>query len=127
MTNLKASQLNEQAKRLNKKLTACRSIKRLLKQKGWRDIVQPLLEAMITDCIGGKEGNLYKKGWLGAPDGNYEYFTGYKQALMDFHNKIWNYPESIEILKNQIKILEQKAKGEDRYNVPMLDGRYAEQ
>lgn len=126
MHDLKAIRLNEQAKALNKKLTACRSVKRVLVQKGWRDILQPLLEAMISDVVGWKKGKIYVNGHLCKPaDQHYEYYVGYKQALMDFNNRIWNYVESIETLQKQIENLETKAKEPDKYINPMMEGPYA--
>jgi hypothetical protein len=111
---LLANKLNEQAKKLNKKLTLCRSVKRLLQQKPWKDIIEPLLAKMIEETIGGKSGNMYCQNHLSKP-GQSEFFVGYKQALMDLHNRIWAYPESIEGLKKQIKVLEDRAKAPDRY------------
>ena len=116
----------ERAKLINKKLTTCRSVKRLIKQKAWRDIVQPLLDEMIGDVIGKKRGNVYKNGHLCKPEGNYEYFTGYKQGLMDFNNQIWNYIDSIESLTEQLHSLEKKVTGEEKYINPMLGGKYGE-
>ncbi len=126
MKELLVNKLNEKAKQLNKKLTTCRSVKRLLAQKAWKTVIQPLIDETIADTIGGKKGSLYRKNLLTDPDTkNKEYYIGYKQALMDLHNRVWNYPESIELLKNQIKLLEKKAKQPEKYSVPMTEGKYA--
>ena len=128
MQDLRSIRLNEQAKGLSKKLTACRSVKRVLTQKGWRNILQPLLDAMIGDTVGWKRGKIYVNGHLCKPaDQHYEYYVGYKQALMDFNNRIWNYVESIETLNKQIKNLEIEAKEPvDKYVInPMMEGPYA--
>jgi hypothetical protein len=125
VTELTVNRLNEKAKALNKKLTLCRSVKRLLNQKGWRTIIQPTIDKMITDITGSKKGNTYSKGILSSPD--YEksdYYIGYKQALMDLNNRIWNYPESIDLLKKQIKNLEEQAKSPTKYTIPMKGGKY---
>ena len=124
--NLDTLKLNERAKVLNKKLTACRSVKRVLTQKGWRDIIQPLLDAMIDDVVGYKRGKIYVNGALSKPEQDkHEYFVGYKQALMDFNNRVWNYPESIEIISKQIHHLEEKAGMPEKYINPMTEGPYA--
>jgi len=124
--NIKELQLNERAKILNKKLTACRSVKRVLTQKGWREVLQPLLEAMINDVVGYKQGNKYINGALCKPQEiNYEYFIGYKQALMDFNNRAWNYVDSMGMINQQIKNLEAQARGEEKYINPMMEGPYA--
>jgi len=124
--DLKYIKLNERAKTLNKKLTACRSVKRVLSQKGWRTIIQPLLDAMIDDVVGFKRGNIYVNGSLSKPEQDkHEYFVGYKQALMDFNNRVWNYPESIEVLSKQIQNLEEKAGMPEKYINPMMEGAYA--
>ena len=68
MNELKANKLRDKAKLLSKKLTACRSVKRLLKQKAWGDIIQPTLDKMIDDVIGGKTGNFYTRNNLANPN-----------------------------------------------------------
>lgn len=118
--------LEDKARALNKKLTVCRRVKRLTNDKVWKDIVQPLLDAMISDITGYKKGNSYTQGHLGKPKAeDYSYYVGYKQALMDFNNKVWNYIDSIELLKKQIENLEKAAKEKDIYTNPMTEGPYA--
>lgn len=121
------NRLQEQAKIYNKKITVCRRVKKLTSDKTWKDIIQPLLDAMIEDVVGGKSNNIYKNGHLCAPGKDYEYFTAYKQALMDFNNRVWGYTNSIEPLKKQVKSIEEKVLGKEKYTNPMLDGKYAEQ
>jgi len=121
---LTASNLEDRAKSINKKLKACRKVKKLVNDKAWKDIVQPLLDAMIEDVVGGKTNNVYKNGHLCKPAGDYEYYTGYKQSLMDFNNRVCNYVNSIEALKQQVKSIEKKVLGEDKYINPMIDGKY---
>ena len=123
--NLKELQLNERAKVLNQKLTLCQKVRRLVRQRTWKGIIQPLIDAMINDVTGYKKGNIYTKGALCNPgEKSYEYYSGYKQALMDLNNRIWNYVETIEVLSEQIKALEDKAKGPDKYINPMMEGKY---
>jgi hypothetical protein len=122
----KELKLQERARALNRKLTACRSVKRVLNQKGWRTILQPLLDAMITDVLGGKRGNMYTSGAVSKPDDkSIEYYIGYKQALIDFNNRVWNYVESMQILSDQIKKLEEQAGEPEKYINPMMEGPYA--
>jgi len=121
---LQNSRLQDHAKVCNKKITTCRKVKKLVTNKTWADIIQPLLDAMIEDVVGGKVDNVYKNGHLCKPAENYEYFTGYKQGLMDFNNRVWNYVNSIEPLKKQVKSIEKKVLGEETYTHPMIDGKY---
>ena len=46
---------------------------------------------------------------------------------MDFNNQIWNYVNSIESLNEQLKSLEHKLSGEEKYSNPMLEGKYAKE
>jgi hypothetical protein len=120
MRELRELKLNDRAKQLNAKLTLCRLVSSFLKKKAWKTIIQPLIDEMIADTIGGKRGNIYRNNLLAKPEAqNKEYLIGYKQALMDLNNRIWSYPESIEPLQGQIKLLEERAKAPDRYNIPM--------
>ena len=115
---------HEQAKKLNKQITTCKKVKKILEDKVWAEIIQPLLDAMIEDTVGARRGNIYKNGHLCKPEGNYEYYVGYKQALMDFHNRVWNYVESIKPLTERRKAIEKTLTGEVKYINPMLEGKY---
>ena len=118
--------LHEQAGKLNKKLTTCYGVRRLLKSRGWRSIAQPLLDAMINDVIGWKNKNTYVNGLISKPtDKSLDYYAGYKQALMDFNNRLWNYVESIDLLQEQISNIGKKAQAGAEYVKPMTKGRYA--
>jgi len=113
----------ERAKVLNKKLSLCQEVKEYVEKDTWKNIIQPLLDAMIEDVVGGKRGDIYRNGALCKPSGDYEYFTGYKQALMDFHNKVWNYVVSIKGIEEQIKFIEKDVLGEAKYKIPMLEDK----
>ena len=120
MKELQVTKLAEQARQLSKLLTSCRRVKKLVEQKAWREVVQPLIEKMIADAVGGKVGNLYSINHLSKPDGvGVEFYVGYKQALMDLNNRVWTHVDSIKGLQERIKLLEKKASTPERYKMPM--------
>jgi len=97
----------EQLQKLNSKLTACRQVVETLETPGWKKIIQPIIDKMIKDVIGGRDGEYWDSGQIkGEVFKQYktEHMLGYRQSLIDLHNRIWAY-------KGQIKQLEQQISG----------------
>jgi hypothetical protein len=74
-------------------------VKSMLEHPGWKQFVEPLLDQMIVDVIGGKENGV----WLNMPDSLKEknmtldeikYLLGYKTALIDFAQRVQGLVES---------------------------------
>ena len=86
---------------LEAKIAAASQVKIMLESNAWKQYISPLLDRMIVDTIGGKEGDR----WLDTPpalcertiDSNeFRYLLGYKAALIEFHNNIYALIEEAE-------------------------------
>jgi hypothetical protein len=90
---------------LNGKLSACKKVVDTITTKGWSDIIQPIIDKMISDVIGSKTGEVWDAGNIKKETFNglqTEYLLGYRQALIDFNNRIWGYKAHIKSLTDQI-------------------------
>jgi hypothetical protein len=117
----------QELKRLNDQLRAARKVDKTIKTKGWKDIVQPIIDKMIMDTLGGKVGNTWVNGAISKPDTvkESEYYIGYKQALIDFNNRIWNYKECIKTIQDRIKEVQERGGEVNRLRQPFEGGKYA--
>ena len=111
-------------KTLNKKLSASRKVIATIGTEGWGDIVQPIIDRMIMDVIGGRTGDFWDAGDVKTNKTLHpEYLFGYRQSLIDFHNRIWNYKAQEKNIEKQIKMLEDN---KERVIAPMQDSPYAD-
>ena len=92
-----------------------------LKTPGWVDVVQPLLDKMITDCIGAKKGEEWHGGYLHKNDADVEHIRAYTQALIEFQNMLHDHFRLADKFKDMAK---QEAKEKKLYSSPMNDTRY---
>ena len=114
------------SKKLYEELNTCQKVKDTMNTPGWK-VIESILDRMIVDVLGGKVGNEWKAGIIkeAKKDEERDYYIGYKQFGIDFHNRIYNHIVRMEALRQHIsKIEEQEAKGET-YVTPMEDTRYA--
>lgn len=80
----------------------------------WTKSVQPLLDKMIQDTIGGvgKDG-LWSPGIVGQPEGKMystDYLLGYRMGLIDFNNRLRTQQTKVIKIKKQIEELQKPAK-----------------
>ena len=116
----------KELKRLNEIMSLCERVAQTLSTSGWREIIEPLMDKMITDIAGCKMPNGRWHGGLldkARKDERREYYIGYKQALVDLHKRIYGYVDSVPRLKDQrvelIKI------GSAKTSIPLVsDTRY---
>lgn len=95
---------------------------------GWNKVVQPLLDKMINDIIGGKQ-----------PDGSYDIgIPGltqqpaeealkafqYRQALMEFNNHLRSYFVIAAKARKRLDTPEE-VESVEKYTMPLQDTRYA--
>lgn len=97
-------------------------LKVLMAMPGWTDIVQPILDKMIEDCIGYKRGGEWFGGLIHKNDGNELSRCYYTQALIEFQNRINDHIRIAERLKSEEQTRQSK---NILYTNPMVDTRYS--
>lgn len=113
--------------KLYNQLSVCQKVQKTLKTKGWKEILGPKLQKMIESVMGQQDENgIYVRGILDkAKTEEAQYYLGYKAALMDFNNEVYNHLASINKLTSSIKTLEDTTIREETYTEPMKDTKYA--
>ena len=97
---IRAAEINK----LNETLSLCDRVTQTVATKGWQDIIEPLIDKTITDITGCKMPNGRWHGGLidrARKDERREHYIGYKQALIDFHRRVYGYVDSVPRLKDQ--------------------------
>lgn len=96
------------AKRLEAQSRESLDLKTMIEGKPWKTTVQPLIDKMIDDTIGGKrEDGTYMHGLIGEQRYDAQYLLGYRMAIMDFNNRIRLTAASYEKLKEQMRDLKE--------------------
>lgn len=117
----------EEVKRLNEQVKVCNKVSDTVATEGWTDIVEPLIDKMISDITGGKLKGRWYGGLLdrARKDERREFYIGYKQALIDFHKRIMAYVDAIKVYEQK---RDEMLKAKDNpYTRPMVDDtRYGE-
>ena len=118
--------VNEEVKKLGRQITVCQKVSETLTSDGWRDILEPLIDRMITDTVGGKIGDTWVSGKLdrARTDERREFYIGYKQALIDFLGRARFHLTQLPVLEEKARMLI-KEKEQPRFIPPMGDSRYA--
>ncbi len=112
--------LNAQEQKTYENLRTCNLVKDVIDSEGWREVILPSLDRMITDIVGGKINGDWVSGKIN-DDSRQEclpYYVGYKQGLLDFHNHVYNYIKSIAINRSVINAIEKEKRGE--FDVPLV-------
>ncbi len=104
-------QLEEQKQKAFKQLSTCEDVRQTVITKGWKEIVEPLVDRMIIDTIGGK----VKGRWTGGEftegkknDKSLDFFLGYKQFGIDLLSRVYGYVDSVKKLTNQISVIDKE-------------------
>ena len=113
--------VNLEEKNLNTQLSVCKKVMEMLQTKGWRDIVEPIIDRMIIDVVGGKIGDVWVSGRLdrAKKEERREFHIGYKQALIDLHSRIKLHSQQLPIIEDRIKALQDNKK--ERFYIPMQE------
>lgn len=120
------SKSQERKQKLYNQLNVCEKVRRTVGSKGWKEILGPKLQKMIESVTGQKdERGIYLKGLIDMEKGLEQFYLGYKAALMDFNNEVYNHLAAIETTRESIKTLEETAEKEQKYTRPMEDTKYA--
>jgi len=113
-------------RRLNKQLEICKRVKEVVESEGWQRTISPIIDRMIVDTVGGKIKDTWVSGKLdrARKDERREFYIGYKQALVDIHNRVMFHLTQIPILEGQLKDVQIGKEG--RFRQPLVeDTRYA--
>ncbi len=113
--------LSKTEQKLYEKLRICRLVEETINTRGWQEIILPSLNRMIQEEVGGRLGDkwIYGKIQRTKDTDNVWFHIGAKQSLMEFHNHIYNYLRSIEIIKSQIRGIEAEKTG--KFERPMME------
>lgn len=125
--NVVQQQYDDRERVLHEELTICRKVKQTIDTKGWKEIIEPLLDKLIIDVVGAKVDGRWCPGSVdrARKDERREYHIGYKSALIKLHNLIYSsYIDQITVKEKELKSIDAlKKKGTV---VPMVeDSRYA--
>jgi len=120
------SKSQEHKQKLYNKLNVCEKVRKVIKSKGWSEILGPKLQKMIDSVTGQKDKNgLYVPGLMDKGGRAEQYYIGYKAALMDFNNEVYNHLVAIETTRASIKTIEETAEKSETHTRPMEDTKYA--
>ena len=114
--------VEQRVNELNQAVSICNKVKTTVDTEGWKEIVEPMIDKMITDITGCKMQNGRWHGGLldrARKEEKREFYIGYKQALIDLHRRIWAYPDAIKRYEDERGTL---VSGPKRgYTTPMID------
>lgn len=104
----------------------------LFKTTGWTTIVQPLIDKMINDSIGYKNGNLWTEGNIGRSTmttHEIDKIVWYRKALIEFNNALHNTLAEAEKIKLKLKLEAERktntTQKKESFIPPLLDTSYA--
>jgi len=95
----------EKITQLEKEKQNVLELKEFINSKTWQHNVQPMINKMITDTIGGvaKDG-MWSPGIVGQEKGyNTEYLLGYRMGLIDLNNRLREQINMSKKIDEQIK------------------------
>jgi len=99
------------------KLAICQEVYTTTQSNGWNKTIEPLIDKMIVDTIGGKVNGRWTGGTLTDGDGtkNQDFYLGYKQFGIDLLNRIHKlYLDNIGKLKNKLAVID------DQLSAPLV-------
>jgi hypothetical protein len=113
--------LDLKRKKKNELIAMGRLVKDTLQSEGWVKVGEPLLNKMIMDIMGGFRDGEWSMGVLNKckKDETISYYIGYKQALIDYHNRLNAYVKNIKFEEESLKIMDEDLK--EKYTIPMLE------
>ena len=98
--------------KLERDVSICRKVVTTLETQGWKDVIAPLIDKMIIDIVGGKIKGKWVSGLLNRAksEEKREYYIGYKQALIDLHNRTHAYEVQFKIKTDELSDLKVEEK-----------------
>jgi len=103
-------------------ITNGKLIEEVFKLKGWKALIEPMMDEMIASVIGRKSNGLWLKGHMvkSRKDEKKEFYIGYLCGLQELWNSIQNYPISAETIKRRISERTEEEK-EAKAQIPMVN------
>lgn len=103
---------------------AGRLVQETMNTRGWKEIIEPMLDQMIMDVVGAKANGRWYAGAFGNKKmGNVkaENLVWYRQALIEFHQYVYSYIDAA------VQAKQRKKEGNEKpvFNIPMIDGPYS--
>lgn len=93
----------------------------VLSTEGWQAIIEPMLNKMIVDVLGGLENGRWHNGSLGDKrlgEVKLQVLCAYKRALTDFHSYIYQYVDNLPQYREEYEaILKSEGQVETTDNV----------
>ena len=90
---------------LNKIVIAGEQVKQTLESKGWVEYIEPILDKMIRDVVGGKADGRWDNGAVGEKnqsDFDLKQLIAYKTALIEFHSSVYRFIDDMDDAKDQL-------------------------
>jgi len=94
----------ERLKELSRLIDAGEQVRQMTDTDGWKLHIEPLLNKMITDVMGGLENGRWHNGSLDAVELGEEKakeLIAYKRALTDLHKYIYQYIDPLSLLTEE--------------------------
>ena len=103
---------------LSKIVIAGEQVKQTLDTKGWTEYIEPILDKMIRDVIGGKDDGRWDNGAVGEKnqsDFDLRQLVAYKTALIEFHSAVYRFIDDMNDAKDQLNKIEDDKKYQSDY------------
>jgi len=107
-------------------IVAGEQVKATIDTQGWKQYIEPLLDKMIRDVLGGKDGNRWDNGSFGEKnmtEFSVKELLAYKTALINFHNGVFQLVDDMESAKEELNRLSTNKPTSD-YELERDEGRY---
>jgi len=121
----------DRLKELSTLIDSGEQVKEMTETKGWQRHIEPLLNKMIIDVMGGFENGRWHNGSLDANDLGEEKakeLIAYKRALVDFHKYIYQYIDPLALYTEEYnKIVKEESKENNEKEVETGYGAISEE
>jgi len=119
------SKLQEQKQKLYRDISICEKVRDTINSPGWQEIIGPKLQKMIESMTGIRDENgIWNVGYMDRRPNDLPYSLGYKSALMDFNNEVYNHIPAIEKAKASLVELDKQEARTETTTRPMEDTKY---
>ena len=90
--------LSERLKDLAINIDMAEKVGKTLDTDGWKDIIEPLINKMIVDVLGGQEDGRWFSGveFTGRSEMDIDQLIAYRRALIDLHSNIYSMVDNLE-------------------------------
>jgi len=88
----------QELKNLGNIIDTGHKVEDVLNSPGWKDVVEPLMDKMIADLMGGKQEGRYHNGLLDNKklgEEKLQVLVSYKRALVDLHTYICDFVDEM--------------------------------